>query len=316
MLKKQAACLMAGCLMFSLTLCGCSGTTEVRDRMFIQAASLKSSRTQTALTLYPYEPPGTHIDSHGMTLQAAAEEAAVRAGKEVFLGHLELLCTQDSATFPSLSRCMEEYRLSPSCHLLYLAEEDALEEQDTLVLTDALKQEEKNGRIPKTDLFHVLSELSGHDHTALVPVLSKDGFGMGIVQDDTYLKTLSEGAITGLCWLRGENFPQRISVAGNTQTEDYEIHMASTDLSAEIKEGIPHVTVHIRIRGTGNHEAAERLIAVRCAEAIEETIKECNADVIGFSDCLRRDCPSYEAAQDFTTAKWAAIFSYEIQAQD
>ena len=107
--------------------------------------------------------------------------------------------------------------------------------------------------------------------------------------------------------------PERIAVAGENGTEDYEVYSADAKLSAEIVKGIPHVKAEISIKGNGNGEAAARLIKVCCQAAIEETLKEMKADVIGLDACLAQDCPEYYAQQDFETAKWAAEFECVVE---
>ncbi len=313
-MKKLLAMILAA----GLLLCTGCGTTavEVRERIYIHGASLSSSNTLTKLTLYPYEPAGTQINSTGMTLTGAVEEAAILSGRSVFMGHLELLCLEDAISSSKLRSCMDEYRLSPACRVMYLTDPALLEGCDTIKLTDQLHQEEENGRIPETDLFHILSELAGSDGSALIPVLSEEGFGIGLIRDSEFLGTVSDHAVQGLCWLRGENYPKRISVIGSDSTEDYEIHSARTELSAEIQDGIPHITVTIRIRGSGNHEAVKRLIAANCVMAEKETIKEMKADVMGLGACLQQDCPDYYKQYDFETAKWAAVFEHVIIAEE
>ncbi|MBQ8686986.1 MAG: hypothetical protein IJ512_00395 [Ruminococcus sp.] len=311
-MRKIFAVLFSIC---TLLCTGCSkSVTEVRDRIYIQGAKLGGSPTLTELTLYPFEETGTPISGEGLTMAAAIEETAVQSGKAVFMGHLELLCFDRASFTDSMQECMEEYRLSPACKLLYLHETELPEGIDTTLLTDQLRQEEENGRIPETDLFHVLSECAGDDGAALVPVLSEEGFGVGLLQNGEFLGTLSSHAVQGLCWLRGENYPRRISVAGNDRMVNYEVHSAQTELSAEIQNGIPHVTVTLRLRGSGNSEAAKRLIKAACSIAAEETVKEMHADVIGLDACLRKDCPKYYAQHDFETAKFAAVFDVVVTA--
>lgn len=299
----------------TLLCTGCSrSVTEVRDRMYIQGAAFGGSRTLTELTLYPFEGTGETLSGEGLTMAAAVEETSVKSGKSVFMGHLELLCFDRASFTDSMQECMEEYRLSPACKLLYLHETELPEGIDTTLLTDQLRQEEENGRIPETDLFHVLSECAGGDGTALVPALTEKGLAMCILDGEEVLGTLSDHAVQGLCWIRGENYPKRISVAGNDSMVNYEVYSAQTELSAEIRNGIPHVTVTIRIRGSGNSEAAKRLIKASCSIAIEEAVKDMHADVIGLDACLRKDCPEYYAQQDFETAKFAAVFDVVVTA--
>lgn len=308
-MKRFTALTLAGC---TLLLNGCSeSAVEVRDRIFIQSIGLHEN-LQTELTLYPFEPAGTHLTASGSTIDAAVEEAAVKSGRSVFMGHTELLSFDDPSLIAKLPGCMEDYRLSPACKLLYLHETKLPEDCDTTLLTDQLRQEEENGRIPETDLFHILSECQSRDGAALIPTLTEDGFTMSVIQGEQVLGTLSDRAVQGLCWLRGDNFPGRISVVGNEGVLDYEISSARTELSSEIRSGIPYVTVTVHLKGSGNAEAAGSMITVLCKAAELETVKQLKADVIGLETCLAKDCPEYLAQQDFETAKWAVEFEHVI----
>ncbi|MGN0630618.1 MAG: Ger(x)C family spore germination C-terminal domain-containing protein, partial [Ruminococcus sp.] len=102
---------------------------------------------------------------------------------------------------------------------------------------------------------------------------------------------------------------------GNHGTEAFEIDSARTDISVRIEQGIPHVNVKIRIKGRGNGQAAESVITALCKDAERETLKRAKADVIGFGKYLAKDCPEYYAENDFETAKWAAVFEYNVEAE-
>ena len=304
---------MTAVFLSMLMLTGCRAeVTEVRERAYVQSAVF-SGINETSLTLYPFEDAGDILESKGANTAEAVEEAAVKAGREVFLGHTELLCFDEPSFTEELESCLMEYRLSPGCKMLFLHETELPEDCDATKLTDSLKMEEEKGRIPETDLYHVLSEYNGSDGSALVPALTEEGFAICIIDGGEVSGVVSDKAAAGLVWLRGDNYPERIAVAGEDGTEDYEIYSADTKLSAEIVKGIPHVRAEVSIKGNGNGEAAVRLIKVCCQAAIEETLKEMKADVIGFDACLAQDCPEYYAQQDFETAKWAVEFECVVE---
>lgn len=308
-MKKRMTAVLLSALMFT----GCRAeTTEVRERAYVQSAVF-SGKDETSLTLYPFEDAGDILESKGANTAAAVEEASVKSGRDVFLGHTELLCFDEPAFTEELESCLMEYRLSPGCKMLFLHETELPEDCDTTQLTDSLKMEEEKGRIPETDLYHVLSEYSGSDGSALVPALTEKGFALCVIDGSELSGVLSDKAAAGLVWLRGDNYPERIAVAGENGTEDYEVYSADAKLSAEIVKGIPHVRAEVSIKGNGNGEAAASLIKVCCQAAIEETLKEMKADVIGLDACLAQDCPEYYAQQDFETAKWAAEFECVVE---
>lgn len=309
-MKLKAVILLCTALVF---LSGCSGeTAEVRERVYVQSAVLDASE-KTSLTLFMFEGTENSVEGVGTDVFSAADDAAVKSGREIFLWHTELLCLTSPVDSEYLTSCLGEYRLSPGCRLLLLHTAEISEETDTTALTDSLKLETEKGRIPETDLFTVLQELQGTDGTALVPVLTDQGFSMGITDGSDILGVLSEKAVKGLVWLRGDNFPERLPITGDSGTESFEVYSADTDLSAEIVKGIPHIRAEIRIRGKGNTEAARQLVKAYCLAAIEETVKGMKADVIGLDACLARDCPEYFAQLDFYTAMTAADFEVIVR---
>lgn len=163
------------CLMAIASLTGCvTDTTEVRERMYIQCMVLDESDDKTFLKLYPFEGNGEPVTGSGASIYEAVEDAAVRSGKDVFLGHTELLCFKDTDFTETLLSCLTEYRFSPSCRLLYLHQIDLPDGTDTTLLTDSLTIEMEKGRIPETDLFTVLSKHDVND--ILLPALTENGF--------------------------------------------------------------------------------------------------------------------------------------------
>lgn len=308
MKKVISFCLSISFLLFT----GCQNKKlEVRDRAYVQSA-LFSEKNNITITLYPFEDENKCSSGSGYTIADAVENASIFWGKDVFMGHIELLCFDKFDFTDKLESCLDDYRISPSCKLLFiLSDKSITEDTDMTLLTDRLIMEEKNGSIPETDLFHILSEKKDADGSMLIPAITKNGLSMCILTDEkSYI--LSEKSAAGLCWLRGENYPDRISVYGENGAEDYEVYSAKTKLSAEIKDNIPHIKVRISIKGSGNSEAAKNIIKSECTEAVKDTLKTLDSDVIGFGRCLAKYCPEYYSSQDFSTAKWAAVFDFDI----
>ncbi len=295
-----------------LFLTGCRNAVEVRERAFVQSASFSGNKN-ISLTLYPFEEEKDISYGTGLTIAEAIENAAIFSGKDVFMGHLELLCFDEPSFTEKLESCLIDYRISPSCKLLYLPETSILENSDTTLLTDRLNMEEEKGHIPTTDLFHILSERNRKDNAALVPAVIKNNLSMCILKDGSKPYVISAKAAEGLCWLRGDNYPERISVSEEKDNADFEVYSAKTKLSSEIKNNIPYITAFIKIKGTGNEQAAKIIIESQCKAAIKETLDDARADVIGIEECIARDCPEYYAAQDFETVKWALNFQYAIE---
>ena len=239
---KRIFCLCAA-LIFAT---GCTGgTAEVRERIYVQSAVLDAGE-YTSLELFLFEGTGELVEGVGKDIFSATENAAVRTGREIFLGHTELLCLKSPMDSSGLMNCLDEYRLSPGCRLLLLQGEDISEDTDTTKLTDSLKLGTEKGNIPQTDLFTILKELQSADGKALAPLLTEDGISMCITDGQNILGILSQRATIGLVWLRGDNHPERITVTGENGTESFQVYSACTDVSAQIIKGIPHIKAEVK----------------------------------------------------------------------
>lgn len=303
-LRSCFSLLLAGTIFLS----GCS-VTQVKDRFYLQAIELSHYRYPT-VQLHAFTSDQADCTGSGTTLHAALEDAEIPAGRELFLGHLELLCLQDTAFAGQLTELLQSYRLSSGCKVIYTAH--SLESVNTEELLENLKQEEQNGRLPKTELMTILKELSNSSGTALLPFCLTTGFSLILIQPDGAKGTLSNEAIQGLCWIRGENYPERVSISEEEQASDFFIEHAATKLTATVNSGIPVVTVSITIQGKGDAVALREQLETACQAAEEETVKKYKADVIGLEACLRQQCYELYAEQNWDGILHTVNFVHEI----
>lgn len=107
--------------------------------------------------------------------------------------------------------------------------------------------------------------------------MTADGFSAAVVTKEKVVMALSEDAIAGLCWLRGDNFPGQITASGG---EAFHVTSARTQLSAEEKQDRIRVTAAVTLHGSGDSDAAAEEIERVCRAAFQETVSEHHADVI------------------------------------
>lgn len=135
---------------------------------------------------------------------------------------------------------------------------------------------------------------------------------MVLIASDGTTQTLSNDAIQGLCWLRGNNYPERVSLSADGQASDFLITSASTRYTAITANGIPIVTVSISIHGTGNAVALQERLEIACEAAERETIQKNQADVIELEACLRQQCYKLYQEQDWNSLLRTVQFQHEF----
>ena len=284
---KYTIAFPAGLTAAVLLLCTGCAATQVRDRAYLQAIELRSPDTPTVL-LHDFHESKAIAYGKGSSVSQAVANAAVPVGKTLFLGHLELIAYENPAFGEQLDDLMQQYRLSPACKVACSADGITLAQEDTTKTVEQLRQAEHAGQLPETDLFTILREWDTASGTALVPLMTEDGFSAAIATKTNLSAALSPDAVSGLCWLRGDNYPEQFS----TESGSYTVSSAKTQLSAEkLPDGF-HVTAAIFLEGEGDFEAASQEIARLCQAAFRETVSEYHADVF--------DAPRFRAISPST----------------
>ena len=172
---KYTIAFPAGLTAAVLLLCTGCAATQVRDRAYLQAIELRSPDTPTVL-LHDFHESKAIAYGKGSSVSQAVANAAVPVGKTLFLGHLELIAYENPAFGEQLDDLMQQYRLSPACKVACSADGITLTQEDTTETVEQLRQAEHTGQLPETDLFTILREWDTASGTALVPLMTEDGF--------------------------------------------------------------------------------------------------------------------------------------------
>lgn len=289
---------------------GCNAV-QVRDRTYLQAIELQHV-SEPVLQIHDFTTEGALASGTGKTIPSALSAAAVPVGNSLFLGHLELIAYQDTAFGGALEQLAADHRLSPACKVLLLSQNQTLEQLDTSQLTQQLQQAEENGVLPKTDLFTILGEWDGSSGTALLPILTKDGFSAAVCTRTQLCAVLSQDAVAGLCWLRDCQTPEEITLG---EKKSYSVHSASVRRTASETSDGAEITYHIRLKGAGDGAAAAKRIRQQCEAAIQETVTVCHGDVLEWEACLWNQCYSYTAETNWEKILSQLSFSVDVTVQ-
>ncbi|MCD7959195.1 MAG: hypothetical protein LUF89_06880 [Ruminococcus sp.] len=309
MVHRKAACLWSLALLFG-TATGC-GSVEVRERTYLQAVEVDATQSDAvSLQLHDFFSSDPIAICTGDSLSAVLSQSAVQTGKSLFFGHLELLAYSCIDRQQNLSQWMEDFRLSPSCQVLGLAQGVSLEQTNTTLLVEQLQYAQESGVISTTNLFSILKELSGSSGMALIPVYENDSISMAIVTEESFCGFLSTDAVKGLCFLRGDAYPTFVELP---QGDSYKINVAHTEMDAvETNDGIT-VTITVTLDGVGNFDIVAATIQAQCNAAIEETITAFSADVFGLEACFQSQCYGYFENVQWEQAVSSAVFEIVVK---
>ncbi|MEI3019112.1 hypothetical protein [Ruminococcus sp.] len=87
----------------------------------------------------------------------------------------------------------------------------------------------------------------------------------------------------------------------------------STRLAAAAHGDHADITVQIQLRGEGDFSAAQERIAALCSTAIDESVRQAQADVLGLEACLRSQCHRFYTSHDWSEVLSALEFHIQIQ---
>ncbi len=99
------------------------------------------------------------------TVSVSAEDlekskAEIEIGKEIFVGHTELILLSDCDSRGVLEYIFRRWKPSPSCMVLKINENggEAVRNRDPQELSGAVKVAVEQGKLPECDIINVLSE--------------------------------------------------------------------------------------------------------------------------------------------------------------
>ena len=255
-----------------LTLSGCSGRSEVRDKGFIRTIGADCNDVQTiSLQLYGSDEV---LTGQGTTLFSAIADSERTQGKNLFAGHLELFAASPENIYKNLSSLLQNNRISPSCSVICVPE---------------------NGIIVKKNISSVIDDLLGVDCKAAVPVYKDGEIYMSVINGEKLIGILSRDESKGLCWLNGGIKDIYLPLDINGRNVDFYVRKSSTKITAEKQDDKINITVEIKINGNAeendiDRESVKKNVAEQisglCAKTIAKTVTGMKADVFGIEKSI------------------------------
>lgn len=278
-----------------LTLSGCSGRTEVRDKGFIRTIGADSGEQQV-ISLQLYNSSDV-LSGQGKTLFSAIADSERTQGKDLFAGHLELFVSTPENIYKNLTALLKNNRISPSCSVLCVADNAAklVAASESNYLPDLLESSGRSGLIVRKNISSVIDDMLGTDGKAAVPVIKDGDIYMSVISGEKIIGVLTHDESKGLCWLNGGIEDIYLPVETEERTVDFYVRKSSTKITAQKQGDKISITAEIKINGHSEEKEIDReqiknclaeQISGLCAKTIAKTVTGMKADVFGIEKSI------------------------------
>lgn len=173
MMRKTA---ISAALAAIMALTGCRSSEQVYDKLYLRCAAITGDPGKAAVFTF-YDEENKSFSGFGDDLDEICSNAELSTGKSIFTGHTELIVLGDCDYAETLEFLLTEWRISPSCLVVYGGSDAAyvMRDKDTETLADSVKRAVQQGKAPECDVITVLSGLTGDSGKAEVARIDRDG---------------------------------------------------------------------------------------------------------------------------------------------
>ncbi|MBQ3567188.1 MAG: hypothetical protein IJA12_08410 [Oscillospiraceae bacterium] len=306
-------------LLLSVTLSGCSGSSDVRNKAFIKEIGVDYGETQE-ISLRTFGSDEV-IKGNGKTLLSAVGDCENTQSKNLFSGHLEVFASSPANIGNNLLTLLSNNRISPSCYVLCVPENAvSFIDKEGGKLAELIRSSGRNGIILPRTISGVLNDLLESDRKASVPVQKDGRLTMAVISPNELIGTLSEDESKGLCWLHGNVKDVYLPIEYDGNTTDFYIRKSNTKITAERSGDKINITVEIKINGNSDDsnknsakavEEVSKTISALCSKTIAKTVTVMKADLFGIERTIK-------SARLTNETEWEKIipllnFSYNIK---
>ncbi|MCD7891142.1 MAG: hypothetical protein LUG26_05065 [Ruminococcus sp.] len=167
--------MICAAVLAAASLTGCD-SGRIYNKNYVRAAAVWGDTGSEAVIAF-YDEEGIYSAS-GRDLQEIIRNTEIGVGKSVFTGHTELIILGECDYAETLTFLLNEWRVSPSCQVVYGGESaaDVLEKLDAEALADSVSQAVEQGRAAPCDIVTVLGGLLSESGAAEVAKVSENGF--------------------------------------------------------------------------------------------------------------------------------------------
>jgi len=167
----------------AVLLAGCA-SGRVYDKNYVRAVAVTGSSAKAAVLAF-YDEETEPFASIGSDLDSIIKKTEVSIGKTLFTGHTELIVLGECDYAETLTKMLNEWKVSPSCVVVFGGPYSAyiLKNMDVETLKDSIDHAIEQGKAPKSDIVTVLSGLLGDEGCAELASVGEDGFdGIAVIK--------------------------------------------------------------------------------------------------------------------------------------
>lgn len=155
-------------------LCGCTHQ-EVQEKAYLRSMSVSGNDLKT-VSMNFYNKDSEPTKAQNNSFDGILENSEVKSGKSIFTGHTELIVLGECDYTETLRFILEEWKVSPSCIVIYGGDnsENIISDTDSGKLADSIRTAVKQNKIPENDIITVLSSLL-KNHQSEIPEIDSEG---------------------------------------------------------------------------------------------------------------------------------------------
>jgi Ger(x)C family germination protein len=345
--------------MFSLT--GCWSKTELNELGIVAGVAIDKANNsdEMELTFQVVQPIGLkneeksnsnlkpyfNITNNGLSMLTTIREFSHESSRKMYLAHNQILIFGNTASKVGLQKYIDFYLREPETRTsvwMLVSEGNAIDilqattdiaSVPAKIIAELVESQRITSHSTAINFQNFISRLISKTTSPIASwiELQKEPegkkihhiSGTAVFKKDKLIGKMDETETRGLNWVLGEVKGGVISIESPSGKGiiEFEITKASSDVSAEFKDGVPSIRVKIIEVGSLSSQSSsdimitkegvvymekskEKAIRNEIIKSIKKA-KELNADVFGFGEALRK---KYPKEWNWIEGKWNELF--------
>lgn len=256
-------------IVLALILTGCTPLDEVSNKIYIDSMAVDSENGVYKVYLRPFgsvseedesneeEKDSNIIYSEGKTIEDAINNAMLKEGKKIFLGHCNVIALSGSVSdFFDTTECFIEANTVPlSCKLVYTTNvRTFIEAENNDNLVKILNRNKEAGKSTENSMFSFYETFASKEGFIAPNINSMDSNvsvnGGAIVKNGMPYKLVDEKTIEGICVLNNTVDCMTVALSDERGTATVKLDNIKTCKKAYIREENAVLDLSVKFRCT------------------------------------------------------------------